>query len=120
MSFPVTRLRRMRQSDSLRSLVRETRLTPANFIYPLFVCPGEGVRKEISSMPGVFNISVDEAVKEAREAKQLGVGGIILFGLPEEKDEVATGAWIDDGIVQRATRAIKREVRDLVGGGTGP
>ncbi len=104
----------MRQTDSLRSLVRETRLTPANFIYPLFVCPGEGVRKEISSMPGVFNISVDEAVKEAREAKVLGLGGIILFGLPEEKDEVATGAWAEDGIVQRATRAIKREVRDLV------
>jgi porphobilinogen synthase len=104
----------MRQTDSLRSLVRETRLEPANFIYPLFVCPGEGVRKEISSMPGVFNISVDEAVKEAREAKSLGVGGIILFGLPEKKDEVATGAWAEDGIVQRATRAIKREVRDLV------
>jgi porphobilinogen synthase len=114
MSFPVTRMRRMRQTDSLRSLVRETRLTPTNFIYPLFVCPGEGVRKEISSMPGVFNLSVDEAVKEAREAKQLGVGGIILFGLPEKKDEVATGAWAEDGIVQRATRAIKREVRDLV------
>jgi porphobilinogen synthase len=114
MSFPVTRLRRMRQTDSLRSLVRETRLTPTGFIYPLFVCPGEGVRKEIGSMPGVCNISVDEAVKEAREAKSLGVGGIILFGLPEKKDEAATGAWIDDGIVQRATRAIKREVRDLV------
>jgi porphobilinogen synthase len=114
MSFPTTRMRRMRQTDSLRSLVRETRLTPTNFIYPLFVCPGEGVRKEISSMPGVFNISVDEAVKEAREAKELGLGGIILFGLPEKKDEVATGAWADDGIVQRATRAIKREVRDLV------
>jgi len=104
----------MRQSDSLRSLVRETRLTPTGFIYPLFVCPGEGVRKEISSMPGVFNLSVDEAVQEAREAKSLGVGGIILFGLPEKKDEVATGAWAEDGIVQRTTRAIKREVRDLV------
>jgi porphobilinogen synthase len=104
----------MRQTDSLRSLVRENRLTPTGFIYPLFVCPGEGVRKEIGSMPGVCNISVDEAVKEAREAKSLGVGGIILFGLPEKKDEAATGAWIDDGIVQRATRAIKREVRDLV------
>jgi porphobilinogen synthase len=98
----------------LRSLVRETRLTPANFIYPLFVCPGEGVRKEISSMPGVFNISVDEAVKEAKESKALGLGGIILFGLPEEKDEIATGAWAEDGIVQRATRAIKSAVRDLV------
>jgi porphobilinogen synthase len=114
MSFPVTRLRRMRQTDSLRSLVRETRLTPTGFIYPLFICPGEGVRKEISSMPGVFNLSVDEAVREAHEAKSLGVGGLILFGLPEKKDEVATGAWAEDGIVQRATRAIKREVRDLV------
>src|ERR1051325_9400579 len=113
MSFPVTRLRRMRQTDSLRSLVRETRLTPTNFIYPLFVCPGEGVRKEVRSMPGVFNISVDEAVKEAREAESLGLGGIILFGLPEKKDEVATGAWADDGIVQRAARAIKREVPKL-------
>jgi porphobilinogen synthase len=107
-------MRRMRQTESLRSMVRETRLTPTGFIYPLFVCPGEGVRKEISSMPGVFNISVDEAVKEAREAKSLGLGGIILFGLPEKKDEVASGAWAEDGIVQRATRAIKREVRDLV------
>ena len=114
MSFPVTRLRRMRQNDSLRSLVRETRLSPTSFIYPLFVCPGEGVRKEIGSMPGVFNLSVDEAVKEAHEVKSLGVGGIILFGLPEKKDEIATGAWAEDGIVQRATQAIKREVRDLV------
>jgi porphobilinogen synthase len=103
----------MRQSERLRSLVRETRLVPSNFIYPLFVCPGQRVRKEISSMPGVFNLSVDEAVKEACEAKSLDLGGIILFGLPENKDEVATGAWSDDGIVQRATRAIKQEVRDL-------
>jgi porphobilinogen synthase len=104
----------MRQSEPLRALVRETHLAPANFIYPLFVCPGTGVRKEISSMPGVCNISVDEAVKEAREAKSLGLGGIILFGLPEKKDEAATGAWADDGIVQRATRAIKKEVPGLV------
>jgi porphobilinogen synthase len=103
----------MRQSERLRSLVRETRLVPTNFIYPLFVCPGQRVRREISSMPGVFNLSVDEAVKEAREAKSLGLGGIILFGLPEKKDEIATGAWADDGIVQQATRAIKQEVHDL-------
>lgn len=114
MGFPTTRLRRMRQSELLRSLVRETRLTPKNFIYPLFVCPGSGVRREISSMPGVFNLSVDEAVKEARESQSLGLGGIILFGLPESKDEVATGAWAEDGIVQRATRSIKQEVRELV------
>ncbi len=114
MAFPVTRLRRMRRSEPLRSLVRETLLTPTNFIYPLFICPGEGVRKEIGSMPGVFNISVDEAVKEAKEAKSLGLGGIILFGLPEKKDEAATGAWAEDGIVQRATRAIKKATPDLV------
>jgi porphobilinogen synthase len=113
MGFPITRLRRLRQSESLRSLVRETRLSPENFIYPLFVCPGDGVRKEVRSMPGVFNLSVDEVVKEAREARSLGLGGIILFGLPEKKDEVATGAWADDGVVQQTARAIKREVRDL-------
>jgi porphobilinogen synthase len=114
MTFPVTRLRRLRQSASLRTLVRETRLSPEAFIYPLFVCPGEGVRKEVRSMPGVFNLSVDEAVKEARETAALGVSGLILFGLPETKDEVATGAWADNGIVQQAARAIKREVPDLI------
>ncbi|HYX68376.1 MAG TPA: porphobilinogen synthase [Terriglobales bacterium] len=114
MAFPTTRLRRLRRTDSLRSLVRETRLTPEGLIYPLFVCPGEGVRKEIRSMPGNYNLSVDEAVKEAREAKSLGLPGIILFGLPEKKDEVATGAWADGGIVQQATRAIKREVPGLL------
>jgi porphobilinogen synthase len=113
MPFPTTRLRRLRQNEQLRSLVRETRLSPENFVYPLFVCPGEGVRKEVKSMPGVFNLSVDELVKEAREAQSLGLGGIILFGLPEKKDEVATGAWADDGIVQQAARAIKREVPKL-------
>ena len=114
MAFPITRLRRMRRTEALRSLVRETRLTPENFIYPLFVCPGKGVRKEVRSMPGVFNLSVDEAVKEAAEAKALGVPSVILFGLPEKKDDVATGAWADDGIVQQAARAIKREVPEIV------
>ena len=95
-------------------MVRETRLTPENFVYPLFVCPGEGVRKEVRSMPGVFNLSVDETVKEAREAHSLGIPALILFGLPENKDEVATGAWDDKGIVQRAARAIKAEVPDMV------
>ncbi len=98
----------------MRSMVRETRLSPEGFIYPLFVCPGEGVRKEIRSMPGVCNLSVDEAVKEAAEVKELGIPGIILFGLPPNKDEIATGAWADDGIVQQAARAIKSEVRDLL------
>jgi porphobilinogen synthase len=114
MAFPVTRLRRLRRTEALRSMVRETRLTPDSFIYPLFVCPGEGVRKEVRSMPGVYNLSVDEAVKEAREAKGAGVPSVILFGLPEKKDEIATGAWAEDGIVQQAARAIKREVSDLV------
>jgi porphobilinogen synthase len=114
MAFPVTRLRRLRRSGELRNLVRETRLTPDAFVYPLFVCPGEGVRKEVRSMPGVFNLSVDEAVKEAEEAHALGVPAVILFGLPEKKDEVATGAWDDDGIVQRAARALKRELPELI------
>jgi porphobilinogen synthase len=107
-------MRRLRASAGLRNLVRETRLSPANFVYPLFVCPGKGVRKEVRSMPGVFNLSVDQAVKEAEAARSLGIEAIILFGLPESKDEQASGAWIDDGIVQQATRAIKREVKDLL------
>jgi porphobilinogen synthase len=114
MAFPVTRLRRLRRTGELRNLVRETRLTPESFVYPMFVCPGEGVRKEVRSMPGVFNLSVDEAVKEARDAYSLGVPSVILFGLPDKKDEVATGAWEDDGIVQQATRALKREVPNLI------
>ncbi|MEO5936380.1 MAG: porphobilinogen synthase [Terriglobales bacterium] len=114
MGFPSIRMRRLRQSETMRSLVRETRLTPESFIYPLFVCPGEGVRREIGSMPGVFNLSVDEAVKEAAECKSLGIPGVILFGLPESKDDIASGAWSEDGMVQRATRAIKAEVKDVL------
>ena len=114
MAFPITRLRRLRQSEQMRSMVRETRLSPTSLVYPMFVCPGEGVRKEVRSMPGVFNLSVDEAVKEAQQTYSLGVPSIILFGLPEKKDELATGAWAEDGIVQQAARAIKREVPKLV------
>src|SRR5215469_15830518 len=110
MNFPVTRLRRLRRTEAMRNLVRETRLTPDAFVYPMFVCPGKGVRKEVASMPGIANLSVDEAVKEAREAHSLGVPAVILFGLPESKDEQATGAWAEDGIVQQATRAIKAEI----------
>jgi len=108
MNFPVTRLRRLRRTEAIRSLVRETHLHPGALIYPLFICPGEGVRKEISSMPGVFNLSIDEAVKEAESCASLGLGGLLLFGLPAEKDEQATGAWNDDGIVQQALRTIKK------------
>ncbi len=114
MAFPVTRLRRLRRTSQLRDMVRETRLTPDAFVYPMFVCSGEGVRKEVRSMPGVFNLSVDEAVKEAQEVHSLGVPSVILFGLPDKKDEVATGAWAEDGIVQQAARAMKREVPELV------
>ena len=113
MAFPANRMRRLRRTETLRDLVRETRLTPESFVYPLFVCPGNAIRKEVSSMPGVFNLSVDEAVKEARATRSLGVLSVILFGLPEKKDEIATGAWAEDGIVQKAARAIKGEVRDL-------
>jgi porphobilinogen synthase len=114
MAFPITRLRRLRQNEQIRSLVRETQLSPGAFVYPMFVCPGEGIRKEVGSMPGVFNLSVDEAVKEARNVYSLGIPSVILFGLPTKKDEVATGAWADDGIVQQATRAIKREIPKLL------
>src|SRR4051812_47616272 len=114
MGFPETRFRRLRRTAELRNIVTATRLTPDAFVYPMFVCPGEGVRKEVRSMPGVFNLSVDEAVKEARQVHSLGVPSVILFGLPDKKDEVATGAWAENGIVQQATRAIKREVPALV------
>src|ERR1700689_3277240 len=114
MAFPANRLRRLRRPETLRTLVRETRLTPESLVYPLFICPGSGIRKEVRSMPGVFNLSIDEAVKEVRAARALGVLSVILFGLPEKKDEVATGAWAENGIVQRAARSIKSEVRDVV------
>src|SRR6202167_2219786 len=114
MAFPANRLRRLRRTETLRTLVRETRLTPESFIYPLFICPGSGIRREVGSMPGVFNLSIDEAVKDVRAARGLGVLSVILFGLPEKKDEVATGAWAENGIVQRAARSIKSEVRDVV------
>ena len=112
--FPATRLRRLRASEPLRSMVRETRLAPEQLVYPLFVCPGERVRRPIASMPGVFNLSVDELIKECREAYSLGIQAVILFGLPEKKDEVATGAWHEDGIVQQAARALKRELPELI------
>jgi porphobilinogen synthase len=108
MSFPEMRMRRLRRTDALRALVRETVLAPGDLIYPLFICPGKGVRNPVSSMPGVFNLSVDEAVREAEEAARLGIGGLLLFGLPASKDEQGTGAWDDNGIVQLALRALKQ------------
>ena len=100
-------MRRLRRTPALRSLVRETHLHPGALVYPLFLCPGEGVRKEVASMPGVFNLSIDEALKEAESCAALGLGGLLLFGLPAEKDDLATGAYADNGIVQQGLRALK-------------
>jgi porphobilinogen synthase len=108
------RPRRLRRSEAIRSLVRETRLTPDCFILPLFVCEGRGVRREVSSMPGVFNLSVDEAVKEAAAAKADGVLGVLLFGLPDGKDATGSKASDPDAPVQSAVRALKREVPGLI------
>jgi porphobilinogen synthase len=108
------RLRRLRRTETIRSLVRETRLTPDCFILPLFVCEGRGVRREVSSMPGVFQLSVDEAVKEAAAAKADGVPGVLLFGLPDSKDATGSKASDPDAPVQSAVRALKREVPDLI------
>jgi porphobilinogen synthase len=114
MAFPVHRKRRLRATESLRSLVRETRLDPAQFILPLFVVPGEGVRKEIGAMPGNFQLSIDQLLNECADLELLGVGGIILFGIPEVKDEQASGAYDDNGIVQSAVRALKSQYPKLV------
>ena len=108
------RPRRLRKSENLRALVRETRLTPADFILPLFACAGEKVRREIASMPGVHNLSIDEIATEAATAAALGIKGLILFGLPEAKDEAGSGAYHEQGIVQQAVRAIRAAAPDLV------
>jgi porphobilinogen synthase len=114
MSFPETRPRRLRRSPALRGMVRETTLTPENFVLPLFVCPGKGVRREIASLPGQFHLSVDELAREAEEIAKLGIPSVILFGIPEKKDDVGSEAWHADGVVQRAVRAIKKAVPQLV------
>jgi porphobilinogen synthase len=114
MPFPAERPRRLRSSERLRRMVRETRLTPDRLIYPLFVVPGEGVRREISSLPGCFHLSVDEAARDARAVEGLGIAGVILFGLPEAKDPQGTQGYTDDGVVPRAVRAIRAECRDLL------
>lgn len=110
----VHRPRRLRRREALRGLVREARLGREDLVLPLFACGGEGVRREISSMPGVFNLSVDELVREASKAFDLGVTACILFGLPETKDETATGAYARDGVVQAAIRAVRRAVPEMV------
>jgi len=110
----IHRPRRLRRTPELRRLVQETRLSVDDLIYPLFVCPGEGVRREVSSMPGVYTLSIDQLLEEAQEVKRLGIPAIILFGIPERKDEVGSEAYADDGIIQRAIRALKREVPGLI------
>jgi porphobilinogen synthase len=107
-------MRRLRASEALRSLVRETRLEPSQFIFPLFVVPGEGIRREISSMPGNYQLSVDELVKYCGDVQALGVGGIILFGIPDAKDETASGAYAENGIVQEAVRALRNSSTKLL------
>ena len=112
-SFPVTRLRRLRRTDTLRALVRETRLSLDDVVMPLFACPGEGVARPVTGLEGIAQRSVDELVREATDLQSLGVRAVLLFGIPEEKDEEGSGAWEADGIVQRALRALRSEVPGL-------
>lgn len=113
MSYPETRPRRLRRTAAIRRMVRETALTPDNFIYPLFIVPGSGIRKEISSLPGQFHLSVDQLAGEAKELAALGIPSVILFGLPSRKDDVGSEAWHPDGAVQQAVRALKKATPDL-------
>jgi porphobilinogen synthase len=114
MAFPDERPRRLRRSERLRAMVRETTLSPANLVYPLFVTPGEGVRRAIGSLPGCYHLSVDQVAREAEEVEKLGIGGVILFGLPSAKDAVGSEGYGDDGVVQQAVRAIRAACKDLL------
>src|SRR5262245_49942736 len=106
MPFPIHRPRRLRRTPRLRNLVRETRLSPETMIYPIFIGTGKNRKKEISAMPGQFTLSIDKAVETAREVEKLGIGGLLLFGLPAEKDEVGSDAYSENGIIQQSLRAI--------------
>src|SRR5690242_20620065 len=114
MAFPTHRPRRLRRTEALRGLVRETRLSARALVYPLFVCPGSKVKREISSMPGNYRWSVDLLVEEAKRAQDLGIPAVILFGIPESKDDVGSGAYQPEGIVQRAVRALKKGAPGLL------
>ena len=114
MSFPVVRPRRLRRSEAIRSLSRETRLSTQGLLYPMFVCPGRGVRNPISSMPGVAQQSVDKFLEECRDVEQLGIPGIVLFGIPEKKDARGSQAWAADGVVQRAIEAVRSAKLNLL------
>ncbi len=111
---PIYRPRRLRANENIRRMVRETKLSPDDFIYPLFVTHGKGVKKEINSMPGNFQQSIDNIVKDCEEIKHLGIPAVILFGIPEHKDEVGSEAYSDEGIVQHAIKAIKNKIPDLI------
>lgn len=113
MPFPESRPRRLRRTPAFRRMVRETTLSPDDFIYPLFVCHGRNVRREISSLPGQFHLSVDQVPREAEEIAKLGIPSVILFGLPDRKDAVGSESWNDQGVVQQAIRAIKKAVPEL-------
>ena len=114
MSFPTERPRRLRRTPRLRALVREARVTPDRLVYPLFVVPGGAARREIPSLPGCFHLSAEEAAREAREVESLGIAGVILFGLPKAKDPSGSEGYAEDGVVQKAVRAIRSECRDLL------
>src|SRR6185369_10352674 len=113
-NFPVSRLRRLRRSAAIRNMFRETSLSVSDLIYPLFVVEGDNVKKAISSMPEQFQLSVDNVLRECEELQKLGVNSVILFGIPNEKDEVGSGAYDDNGVIQKALRAIKKEFPELV------
>jgi porphobilinogen synthase len=113
-SFPEYRARRLRRTEAMRRLVRETEVRPGDLILPLFVVPGQGVRRAVSSMPGVFQTSVDELIEDAKQAQQLGLGGVLLFGIPETKDERGSSGYVSDGIVQTAVRALKEALPELL------
>ncbi len=112
--FPTKRLRRLRYNPKIRDLVRETYIRKEDLIYPLFVCPGENIKKEVRSMPGVYNMSIDILVQEVKEVHSLGIPAVILFGIPEQKDEMGSEAYNPEGIIQRAVRAIKKEIKDIL------
>jgi len=114
MSYPDERPRRLRKSERLRAMVRETTLTPASLIYPLFVTSGNGIRREIPSLPDCYHLSVDQVAREAEVVEKLGIGGVILFGLPQAKDPVGSEGYADDGVVQQAIRAIRRVCKELL------
>jgi porphobilinogen synthase len=114
MLFPAYRPRRLRRTENIRSMVRETELSVSDFIYPMFVIPGRGIKEEISSMPGIFRQSIDKLIEEIKEVKDLGIRAVLLFGIPERKDEIGSEGYDENGIIQRALREIKEEVKDIL------